>query len=176
MQAQHRRLQMIVVVALIHFAGVAGGETLGDAFQEADEGSVSDELKGYGRRPTGLVPVYPDGVPVPRLTSLYGSWTDVDGSMRDEAHSGVDGGDHRDDPGDLLVDGHGLRARAGAFAADVEDVGPVADQLHRLGQAALGRHAQPPVRKAVGRDVDDAHDAGAPGHAPPPIRRPSASR
>jgi hypothetical protein len=115
MQAQHRLLQMIVVVALIHFAGVAGGETLGDAFQEADEGSVSDELKGYGRRPTGLVPVYPDGVPVPRLTSLYGSWTDVDGSMRDEAHSGVDGGDL----GDMILS----PARATVVASWIADWG-----------------------------------------------------
>jgi hypothetical protein len=106
---------MIVVVALIHFAGVAGGETLGDAFQEADEGSVSDVLKGYGRRPTGLVPLYPDGVSVPRLTSLYGSWTDVDGSMRDEAHSGVDGGEL----GDMILS----PARATVVASWIADWG-----------------------------------------------------
>lgn len=115
MRAQRRLLQMIVGFALIQLAGVAGGETLGDAFQEADGGSVSDELKGYGRRPTGLVPVYPEGVPVPRLTSLYGSWTDVDGSMRDEAHSGVDGGDL----GDMILS----PARATVVASWIADWG-----------------------------------------------------
>jgi len=47
-------------------------------------------LKGYGVTETGLVPKYPDNCS--RLTSLYASWTDVDGSNRGEAHSGVDGG------------------------------------------------------------------------------------
>jgi murein DD-endopeptidase MepM/ murein hydrolase activator NlpD len=47
-------------------------------------------LKGYGITETGLLPKYPDGCSP--LTSLYASWTDVDGTDRDEAHSGVDGG------------------------------------------------------------------------------------
>lgn len=93
MRAQHQLLRMIVVVALIHFTSAARSDAPDHASQEANEDSVSDALKGYGRKPTGLVPVYPDGVSIPRLTSLYGSWTDVDGSMRDEAHSGVDGGE-----------------------------------------------------------------------------------
>jgi murein DD-endopeptidase MepM/ murein hydrolase activator NlpD len=46
--------------------------------------------KGYGITATGLLPKYPDGCSP--LTSLYASWTDVDGTDRDEAHSGVDGG------------------------------------------------------------------------------------
>jgi murein DD-endopeptidase MepM/ murein hydrolase activator NlpD len=47
-------------------------------------------LKGYGITETGLLPKYPGGCSP--LTSLYASWTDVDGTDRDEAHSGVDGG------------------------------------------------------------------------------------
>lgn len=49
-------------------------------------------LKGYGVKPTGLEPKYPAGYACSRLTSLYASWEDVDGSRRDERHSGVDGG------------------------------------------------------------------------------------
>jgi murein DD-endopeptidase MepM/ murein hydrolase activator NlpD len=49
--------------------------------------------KGYGIRETGLVPVYPAGYACSALSSLYGSWIDIDGTRRDEVHSGVDGGE-----------------------------------------------------------------------------------
>lgn len=49
-------------------------------------------LKGYGITETGLTPLYPEGYKCSPLTSLYASWTDIDGSARDEPHSGVDGG------------------------------------------------------------------------------------
>lgn len=52
---------------------------------------------GYDIAWTGLVPVYPDGYHCSPLTSLYASWIDVDGSKRDEAHSGVDGGRYGED-------------------------------------------------------------------------------
>lgn len=48
--------------------------------------------KGYDISPTGLRPMYPGGYACSPLTSLYASWIDVDGTRRDEAHSGVDGG------------------------------------------------------------------------------------
>lgn len=48
--------------------------------------------KGYDIKATALVPVYPEGYACSPLTSLYASWTDIDGSRRPEAHSGVDGG------------------------------------------------------------------------------------
>jgi murein DD-endopeptidase MepM/ murein hydrolase activator NlpD len=48
--------------------------------------------KGYGVTETGLQPRYPEGFACSPLTSLYASWIDVDGSERDEIHSGVDGG------------------------------------------------------------------------------------
>jgi hypothetical protein len=56
--------------------------------------STTDDAprKGYGITPTGLSPVYPEGYECSPLTSLYASWIDVDGSRRDERHSGVDGG------------------------------------------------------------------------------------
>ena len=49
-------------------------------------------LKGYDIKPTGLRPRYPSGHACSPLTSLYASWRDVDGSGRDEPHSGIDGG------------------------------------------------------------------------------------
>jgi hypothetical protein len=50
------------------------------------------EMKGYGITKTGLTPLYPATFECSPLTSLYASWTDVDGSQRSEIHSGVDGG------------------------------------------------------------------------------------
>jgi murein DD-endopeptidase MepM/ murein hydrolase activator NlpD len=50
------------------------------------------EMKGYGIAKTGLTPVYPEGFTCSPLTSLYGSWIDIDGSRRGEINSGVDGG------------------------------------------------------------------------------------
>jgi hypothetical protein len=52
----------------------------------------SQELKGYDITPTGLTPIYPPGFICSQLTSLYASWIDVDGTRRNEIHSGVDGG------------------------------------------------------------------------------------
>jgi len=48
--------------------------------------------KNYGIRPSGLKPGYPKDRACSPLTSLYASWIDVDGTRRDEIHSGVDGG------------------------------------------------------------------------------------
>lgn len=48
--------------------------------------------KGYGVTETGLTPVYPEEYDCSPLTSLYASWLDIDGTKRDERHSGVDGG------------------------------------------------------------------------------------
>jgi len=48
--------------------------------------------KGYGVTPTGLHPVYPPGLSCSPMTSLYASWIDVDGTRRDEIHTGIDAG------------------------------------------------------------------------------------
>jgi len=53
---------------------------------------VEASLKGYDIASTGLQPSYPRDYACPPLTSLYGSWIDVDGTRRKERHSGVDGG------------------------------------------------------------------------------------
>jgi hypothetical protein len=70
----------------------AGGRPLAAA--ENGEMSTTDEdrLKGYDITETGLRPVYPRDRACSRLTSLYASWIDVDGTRRDEKHSGIDGG------------------------------------------------------------------------------------
>jgi len=49
-------------------------------------------LKGYDIQETRLTPKYPSGYDCSPLTSLYGSWIDVDGTRRETQHSGVDGG------------------------------------------------------------------------------------
>lgn len=48
--------------------------------------------KGYDISRTGLTPRYPANMRCSPLTSFYASWDDVDGTRRDQAHSGVDGG------------------------------------------------------------------------------------
>jgi murein DD-endopeptidase MepM/ murein hydrolase activator NlpD len=48
--------------------------------------------KGYDITKTGLTPRYPVNMSCSPLTSFYASWDDVDGTRRDQAHSGVDGG------------------------------------------------------------------------------------
>lgn len=51
-----------------------------------------DWKKGYDITKTGLTPRYPSDISCSPLTSFYASWDDVDGTRRDEPHSGVDGG------------------------------------------------------------------------------------
>jgi murein DD-endopeptidase MepM/ murein hydrolase activator NlpD len=53
---------------------------------------TSARNKGYDIHETGLTPRYPSSMSCPPLTSLYASLDDVDGTPRDEPHSGVDGG------------------------------------------------------------------------------------
>ena len=64
----------------------------GDHQAAAADGDFDPMNKGYGIKPTGLKPVYPSQYDCSPLTSLYASWVDVDGSHRDEIHTGVDGG------------------------------------------------------------------------------------
>jgi murein DD-endopeptidase MepM/ murein hydrolase activator NlpD len=60
---------------------------------------TSEQRKGYVAVATGLYPVYTGRRVCPALTSLFASWIDLDGSRRDEAHTGVDGGE----AGDTIV-------------------------------------------------------------------------
>lgn len=48
--------------------------------------------KGYGVKETGLKPVFPANYKCSPITSLYASWLDVDGTRRDEIHTGIDAG------------------------------------------------------------------------------------
>lgn len=48
--------------------------------------------KGYGVTPTVLRPIYPAGYKCSPITSPYATWIDVDGTRRDEIHTGVDAG------------------------------------------------------------------------------------
>ena len=76
-------MALAAAFAVVHMA-------IGDTQRvELEAGGVK---KGYNIKSTGLMPIYPDGFSCSPLTSLYASWVDVDGSHRDEIHSGVDGG------------------------------------------------------------------------------------
>ncbi len=55
-----------------------------------------DSLKGYDASPTVPRPVYPDTHTCSRITSLYGSWMDLDGTRREERHVGIDVGEFGD--------------------------------------------------------------------------------
>jgi murein DD-endopeptidase MepM/ murein hydrolase activator NlpD len=48
--------------------------------------------KGLGVTETGLKPVYPADSDCSPITSFYASWIDVDGTRRDEIHTGIDAG------------------------------------------------------------------------------------
>src|SRR3974390_1804002 len=61
-----------------------------DQHQRVHAATLTDVRKGYDRTETGLFPTYPSGRQCSAFTSLYASWIDVDGSRRDERHSGVD--------------------------------------------------------------------------------------
>ncbi|HRY06071.1 MAG TPA: peptidoglycan DD-metalloendopeptidase family protein [Hyphomicrobiaceae bacterium] len=79
----HQRLRFMLGVLL----------TLGLAWAGARaEADSSHSEEGIEVESTGLVPIYPDDYSCSPLTSLYASWIDVDGSRRDEQHTGVDGG------------------------------------------------------------------------------------
>ena len=56
------------------------------------EGESDTVRKGYDISQSGLMPIYPKGHACSPLTSLYASWLDIDGTHREEIHSGVDGG------------------------------------------------------------------------------------
>ena len=73
--------------------------------------------------------------------------------------------DHRQHAAQLFVGVDRLGIRPRAFAADVEQVGAVGDQLQCMLDGRIGVEKLPAVGKAVGRDIDDAH------HQRPPRKR-----
>ncbi len=67
--------------------------------------------------------------------------------------------DDWDDARELLLGGDVVGAGAGRFAADVENVGALLGELQSVRDGGLRRRVQAAVGEAVGRNVDDAHDA-----------------
>jgi len=90
--APPRRAPATVLLVLTAAALLCGLRTAVMAECKCDVSSKGKAVKGYDITPTGLKPRYPEGFQCSPLTSLYASWIDVDGSIRDEIHSGVDGG------------------------------------------------------------------------------------
>ncbi len=82
-------LRVVVIWKAVAFFLFAGSNV---AVAHIADDDVSGMKKGYEVRGTSLVPVYPQGYACSPLTSLYASWVDVDGSHRQEIHTGVDGG------------------------------------------------------------------------------------
>ncbi len=78
-------LQIAIVSSVLAVCGAG-------AFSYLHTSEGDGMKKGYDIKKTGLVPIYPDGYACSELTSFYASWLDVDGTHRDEIHSGVDGG------------------------------------------------------------------------------------
>lgn len=79
---QRHSCLIAAVLTVMSFTGLLG------SLATAGEGAPI----GYDITKTGLTPRYPEGMNCSPLTSLYASWDDVDGTRRDEPHSGVDGG------------------------------------------------------------------------------------
>jgi murein DD-endopeptidase MepM/ murein hydrolase activator NlpD len=82
-----RRPLLFLILALLGLSGFGRFAAAGAA-----EKSGIQARPVHGLRGSGLAPRYPEGFSCPHLTSLYGSWIDVDGRRRREIHTGVDGG------------------------------------------------------------------------------------
>jgi murein DD-endopeptidase MepM/ murein hydrolase activator NlpD len=74
-----RKMISSIAAALMVAAGAALAET-------------DVARKGVGIKRTGLIPRYPADFICPPVTSFYASWDDIDGTKREEPHSGVDAG------------------------------------------------------------------------------------
>ena len=62
--------------------------------------------------------------------------------------------------GQLLVQGYSGAARPGGLATDVQDIGPLLQQLLAMPQRSRRGAITPPVGERVGRHIDDTHDLG----------------
>jgi murein DD-endopeptidase MepM/ murein hydrolase activator NlpD len=87
-------------VAKVFFLATVVAFAAGTAFSQ-----VEALRKGLDIKKTGLLPRYPKDRSCPPITSFYASWDDVDGSKRDEPHSGVDAGALGDE---ILAPGPGV--------------------------------------------------------------------
>jgi hypothetical protein len=66
---------------------------------------------------------------------------------------------HRQHARQFGVERHGGAAGAGRFAADIEDVGALLEQLLAVLQRSPGGRMRAAIGEGIGRDVDDAHHA-----------------
>jgi hypothetical protein len=73
-------------------AAVCGAVLLASSVAGMTNQEQSSVLRGYDVSKTGLTPRYPSNHSCSPLTSFYASWDDVDGTKREEPHSGLDGG------------------------------------------------------------------------------------
>ena len=83
-----------------------------------------------------------------------------------DAYRGVgQSADHRPDPVPFVPGGQRRGAGPGRFAADVDDVGPLAD--HAIGpfDGRVGVDVQAAVGERIRRDVEDPHDEAPAGGA-----------
>ena len=85
------RMRLSKTIGLAASAIVAAGLFLSSVVPNTSRAQTARH-KGYGITRSGLIPRYPEGYECSPLTSLYASWKDVDGSGREERHSGIDGG------------------------------------------------------------------------------------
>ena len=65
--------------------------------------------------------------------------------------------DDRQNTAEFFVHGDGFGVGAGAFAADIEEVGALSDEFQAMGDGGLGVEVASTIGKAVGSDIDDAH-------------------
>lgn len=89
---QNRGVQFALATIAVFGVGAPLALNPKAAQSEPEAIDTADMKKGYGIKETGLKPVYPSNFKCSPITSLYASWIDIDGSRRDEIHSGIDAG------------------------------------------------------------------------------------
>lgn len=89
---QNRGVQFALATIAVFGVGAFLALNPKAAQSEPEVIDTADMKKGYGIKETGLKPVYPSNFKCSPITSLYASWIDIDGSRRDEIHSGIDAG------------------------------------------------------------------------------------
>lgn len=87
-----RTVLAALALCMTAFGNAADSSAGHSGLEISPENDMTTSQKGYGVIPTGLRPAYPAGYHCSPLTSLYASWVDVDGGLRDAIHTGVDGG------------------------------------------------------------------------------------
>src|SRR5690349_9899469 len=79
--------------------------------------------------------------------------------------------DDREDPPELFVRADRRRAGTGRLATDLDDVGPLREELLDASDRTAGDQKITPVAEAIGGNVDDADDGHLRQEPPPAHRR-----